>query len=83
MRAAEFLRKLADAIAVIEDDPEKTAEPVKLGEPSSDGTPKFSPPLQQHVDAVKASVGATPDVPASDPELNKTALISKIPSVLG
>ena len=52
MRAAEFLRKLADAIAVIEDDPEKTAEPVKI--PISKETKDF---LERHCNIERNVVG--------------------------
>ena len=48
MRAAEFLRKLADALAVIEDDgqPETSAEPGVM-----------VPPLQQKLEILKKSQG--------------------------
>lgn len=48
MRAAEFLRKLADALAVIENDgePETTAEPEVM-----------VPPLQQKIEILKKSQG--------------------------
>lgn len=48
MRAAEFLRKLADALAVIEDDgqPETSAEPGVM-----------VPPLQQKIEILKKSQG--------------------------
>lgn len=48
MRAAEFLRKLADALAVIEDDrqSETTAEPTVM-----------VPPLQQKIEILKKSQG--------------------------
>lgn len=48
MRAAEFLRKLADALAVIEDD----------GQPETSATPDIMvPPLQQKIEILKKSQG--------------------------
>lgn len=48
MRAAEFLRKLADALAVIEDD----------GPPETSATPDVMvPPLQQKIEILKKSQG--------------------------
>ena len=48
MRAAEFLRKLADALAVIEDD----------GQPETSATPDVMvPPLQQKIEILKKSQG--------------------------
>ena len=48
MRAAEFLRKLADALAVIEND----------GEPEASETPDVMvPPLQQKIEILKKSQG--------------------------
>ena len=48
MRAVEFLRKLADALAVLEDDEESeiTAEPETM-----------VPPLQQKIEILKKSQG--------------------------
>lgn len=48
MRAAEFLRKLADALAVIEND----------GEPEASAQPDVMvPPLQQKIEILKKSQG--------------------------
>ena len=48
MKAAEFLRKLADALAVIEDDTEQ--------QPSADSE-VMVPPLQQKIEILKKSQG--------------------------
>jgi hypothetical protein len=48
MKAAEFLRKLADALAVIEDDDVSDAQPEQ---------DVMVPPLQQKIEILKKSQG--------------------------
>ena len=110
MRAKEFITEikldvpnqmvsvqipLSDLVAVTgEPDPTVKVNPGKRA--GDDGKYKWSPPLQQHLDSVKDSVGPSNDEITTDDSdaeeiedaaprrsAKNTALISKIPSVLG
>ena len=66
MRAAEFLRKLADALAVIENDRESetSAEPEVM-----------VPPLQQKIEILKKSQGID-NIYDGDAESNNTVTVT-------
>ena len=66
MRAAEFLRKLADALAVIEND----AEPEAQAEPGV-----MVPPLQQKIEILKKSQGID-SIYDGDAESNNTVTVT-------
>lgn len=56
MKAAEFMRTLADLIDHL-DSPASSEEPVKSNEPTAT---TFIPPLQQKLDIMKKLAGETP-----------------------
>jgi hypothetical protein len=67
MRAAEFLKTLIDVVnsgQFPDDEPAVVNPGRRAGE---DGRYKWSPPLQQHLDSVKDSVGPSDDAQLEEP----------------
>jgi len=68
MRAAEFLKTLIDVVNTGQF-PEDEDVPVNPGRRAGeDGRYKWSPPLQQHLDSVKDSVGPSDETQLEEPE---------------
>ena len=68
MKIAEFLKTLIDLVdsGQFPDDSSEAVNPgLRAGE---DGRYKWSPPLQQHLDSVKDSVGPSDETQISEPQ---------------